>query len=280
MSSGSERLRDDNARGFDALAGGYDEMAGEGVNAVFDAFRSVVRGILLERFPRGGRLADIGCGTGLDLVAMVERGYDVTGVEPSAKMAGITRARIDGLPGGLRSHGRVVEAPASRLFEAIGAPPVPVLDGAYSNLGPLNAEPDLGAVALGLRATLKPGAFFVASPMSLLCPWEIVWHALTGRPREALRRLRPGMSPVRADAGEHIWTAYYTPDTFLRPFQRDFALVDQRGLGAILPPPYLSRQLERSARAARWLTRADEIVGRFAASAWASDHFVVVLQRR
>jgi len=52
----------------------------------------------LAAIPTGGRLLEIGPGTGKATVALAERGFELTGVELGAQLAAVARRRLAGLP--------------------------------------------------------------------------------------------------------------------------------------------------------------------------------------
>lgn len=78
---------------YDAFAASYDEF-----NHRYKYERWT--GKLLERAESaglaGGRLLDVGCGTGLSFVAMLDRGFEVTGCDISPAMLARARDRADG----------------------------------------------------------------------------------------------------------------------------------------------------------------------------------------
>jgi len=62
----------------------YEEMAAlEGDHWWFRGRRAVVLDLIRRFAPRSGRVLDIGLGTGFNANLMVQRGYEVTGLEPS-----------------------------------------------------------------------------------------------------------------------------------------------------------------------------------------------------
>ncbi len=71
----------DNQDFYDAVSTFYDEMIG------FDESVEKRKTIYKNLIPEGIKLiADLGCGTGLDSLALAQLGYDVTGFDPSEKM--------------------------------------------------------------------------------------------------------------------------------------------------------------------------------------------------
>jgi SAM-dependent methyltransferase len=82
-------LPDDHAElAYDALAPGYDDLT-RGHN--HDGWTALLEGHAHEAGLAGTRLLDVACGTGNTMLPMIERGYEVTGVDVSAAM--LTRAR-------------------------------------------------------------------------------------------------------------------------------------------------------------------------------------------
>ena len=74
---------------FDAIAGEYDESLPAHVVEHYLAKRTAY---VLRHCPRGSGL-DVGCGTGALAVRLAAAGYAMTGVDPSAGMLAVLRAR-------------------------------------------------------------------------------------------------------------------------------------------------------------------------------------------
>jgi SAM-dependent methyltransferase len=77
---------------FDEAAELYDAARPVYPDAVLDEL------IELARIPPGGRLLEIGPGTGKATVALAERGFAITGVELGARLAEVARARLAAFP--------------------------------------------------------------------------------------------------------------------------------------------------------------------------------------
>src|SRR4029077_1210575 len=95
--------------------------------------------------------------------------------------------------------------------------------GAYSNLGALNCVPDLGSVARECARLLKPGGALVFTVIGRICPWEIAYYLRRRRWARAKVRFGHGLVPVGMNE-RTVWTAYYTPNEFYRPFRSHFRL--------------------------------------------------------
>ncbi|HLY52312.1 MAG TPA: hypothetical protein VKQ31_04810, partial [Steroidobacteraceae bacterium] len=77
-----------------------------------------------------------------------------------------------------------------------------------------------------------------------------------------------------------VWTRYYTPREFYRPFRDLFALTHYRGLCVCVPPPYLSGLRERHPHWYRRLWRIDRQVAGWPLLRGIGDHFLIVMRRR
>ncbi len=78
---------------FDEDAELYDRVRPRYPEALFDAL------VLLSRLPSGGRVLEIGCGTGQATLPLAARGHEVTCVELGANMATVARRNLREFPG-------------------------------------------------------------------------------------------------------------------------------------------------------------------------------------
>jgi hypothetical protein len=77
-----------------------------------------------------------------------------------------------------------------------------------------------------------------------------------------------------------VWTHYYTPREFYRPFKSYFRLTHHRGLCVFVPPPYLMQIRQR-----RWdwyqrLWRIDRRLAGWPLLRGIGDHFLIVMRKR
>jgi len=89
---------------FDRVSEQYDAARPTYPAALFDDL------VELARIPPGGRILEIGPGTGKATVALAERGFDVLGVELGSRLAGVARRRLAGFP-----HAEIVVADFEQL---------------------------------------------------------------------------------------------------------------------------------------------------------------------
>lgn len=79
------------ARPFTALAGVYDRIMED---VEYDDWAAYILELARQRGWRGGRLLDVGCGTGNATKPMVEAGLEVVGLDRSESMLAVARAKI------------------------------------------------------------------------------------------------------------------------------------------------------------------------------------------
>ncbi len=257
---------------FDSVAADYDGERGN--NALIQDMRREMWRWLDRTFAPGSRLLDLGCGTGLDAVRMARLGHQVTAIDWSGEMARRTQARATN-----EQLSASVQALSLGAHELEQLPGSGVYDGAYSNLGPLNCVPDLAAVAAQSARLLKTHGALVCTVIGRVCPWEIAHYARRRRWARLAVRYARGFVPVAMN-GHTIWTRYYTPREFYRPFRQHFALTHFRGLCVFAPPPYLTAVRERHARLYERLSRLDRRAGGWPLLRGLGDHFLMVMRRR
>ena len=256
---------------FDSVASLYDGPLGN--NALIQHFRARLWCAVEAELPQGGRLLDLGCGTGIDALHFAMRGYEVVATDWSSAMVARARARV--LEAGLAGR---VQVQALGIQELDCWPPER-FDAIYSDLGPLNCVLDLRAVAHSCAALLGPRGKLVVSVMGRDCPWEFWYYVARADWARARLRHAPHSVPVNLNR-QTVWTRYYTPREFYSAFADEFVLLDYQALGLFMPPPYLIRLVERWRplfTPLRWL---DEHLTRLPRLRDAGDHFLMVLVKR
>lgn len=139
-----ERVPDTAAEAFDALGAEY-ERAFAGLPA-----RDEALAWLADRLPAGARVLDVGCGTGRPAAAVLDAaGCEVTGIDVSAGMLALARARVPGAR---------FEQVDVREFE----PPAGGYDAVVALFSLLQmGRSDLGTVLERIAGWLVPGGHFV-----------------------------------------------------------------------------------------------------------------------
>jgi SAM-dependent methyltransferase len=260
----------DSPAAFDELASGYDETFTSTV--LGRRLRAAVWRRLDACFAPGGRVLELGCGTGEDAVYLAGRGVDVVALDRSAAMVEAARRKVE--RAALADRVRLLRLSIEEWCaapEAAGGR----FDGALSDFGALNCVADLGGVARALSASVRSGGRAVLVVMGPFVPWEWAWFLARGRPRAAFRRLAPGGAAWRG-----VTVRYPRIATVRRAFQPAFEARRVSALGAFLPPSYAGAW---AARRPRLLARLERLERRF--ETWPplpalSDHYLLELERR
>lgn len=257
---------------FDAVAASYDGPRGN--NTLVQAARARTLAAVTRSVTAGAALLDLGCGTGLDAVALGRRGYRVTAIDWSAEMVGQTRERA------ARADNMGIVAVHQVGIHELGRLPAGTFDGAYSNLGALNCVPDLGAAAASIAERLRPGGVLIASVIGRICPWELAIFARKRDWSRAAARWSHGPVPVGL-SGRTVWTRYYSPSEFRSTFApAGFTLRSVRTLGLLVPPPYALAFADRHPRLVAHLQAIEDRIASWPGIRGWGDHFLVVMERR
>lgn len=250
------------ALAFDSIAQEFDARFGAWQSV--SAQRRAVRAALIREFPAGGRILELGGGTGEDAVFLAGRGYRVHLTDPSRAMVSVANRKLVSL--GAQAEVAAAEEMdefANRyLFDGKEK-----FDGAFSNFAPLNCVADLTPVVHGLARLLKPGAPAILVLFGTCCPGEMVTEFVHGRWRQAFRRFKTGRVPVRL-SGRQFDIVYHRRRALRRAFAPWFELEKTHGIGITVPPsgaePWISQQpglLASMERIDRVLTRRLAIFG-------------------
>jgi SAM-dependent methyltransferase len=240
---------------FDKLAERYDALWSE--SAIGREQRAAVWRQIDLLFQSGDRVLDVGCGTGVDAIHLMERGIQVYAIDASREMARVARAR------GVDAHQLAAEA----LEELTGE-----FDGAISNFGALNCVSDLANVARTLGRLVRVGAHAVICLAGRCCAWETI-HYLGRRDfAKAVRRWNP--RGCEASLGVHV--EYPSVRHLARVFQHDFRLTGWCGVGLFVPPSYVEGISDKSIR---WLAAADRRLACKPVLRALADHRLLVFQR-
>jgi len=267
-----ERALADTRRAFDQVAADYGRS--NAANRVLVAMRERVLGAVGDRVSPGARLLDLGCGPGCDVETLARAGFHVTAIDWSPAMVSEARQRI--ASAGLDRAADVVHLGIHELDRLAPS----AFDAAYSNFGPLNCVPSLEQSARLIADRLRPGGVLVASVIGRWCPWEIALFASRGDWRRLRVRFGRAAAAVPLD-GHVVWTRYYSPGEFLRPFAAaGFDVDDVRGLGVFVPPPYMQAFAERHAALVDRLQRLDDLLAGLPGLRALGDHFLVALEKR
>lgn len=244
------------ALAFDAIAPTFDPRFGAWRSVA--AQRRAVRGALLQVFPKGSYIFELGGGTGEDAAFMAGHGYDVLLTDPSPAMAALAQSKLSGFHARAAvTGGEEMEDFAARHLSAGGKR----FDGAFSNFAPLNCIVDLRPVARGLAQLLKPGAPAMLVLFGTLCPGEMVTEILNHRLNRALRRCKRGELTARLGKREFP-IVYHRRAALERAFAPWFRLEKRLGIGVTVPPSGAEPWISEHSRLLRVMESIDRVIAR------------------
>ena len=281
------RAEDPRAAAWNSVSARYDDD--ERSNSLLGGLRRKFHATLTEWICPGQRVLDLGCGTGIDAMWLLDRGVRVTAIDISAEMIRILREKASRRGFAEKDPPNPATLTASRPLEThvlslddlerFLPEEEGLYDGAVANFGSLNCVQDLPRLCKTLARLIRPGGYVVAAVMNRTCAWETLYHLLRVRPRRAFRRWGEGMKTV--NVGGHLIEIWYpSPRSFASCFRSEFDAVDVRPHSLLLPPPYLDRLMRRGPRVHRLLEKWEERVSNWSRGPSLADHFLTVMRRR
>lgn len=259
---------------FDAVAPGYDGPLGN--NALVQRLRARLRGAVLERLRTTSSeqsLLDLGCGPGQDAEFFARRGDRVMAIDWAPGMVEEARQRV--ARAGLSASVDILHVGIHQLDRLSGH----LFDGIYSNLGPLNCVPDLSAAARAIFGLLRSRGWLITSVIGRVCPWELMLFAVTRNWTRSRLRFDKAAVPVPLER-RTVWTRYYAPSEFRAAFEAaGFQHAWHRGLGLLVPPPYMLAFAERHPRLIDVLQAAEDHIAAWPGVREWGDHFLIVMRK-
>ncbi len=203
---------------FDQLASNYDRLWTR--SKVGRLQREAVWRRIEALFEPGQTVLDLGCGTGVDALRLMEAGLEVRAIDASPEMVRIARERgVDAEILPIEKCGLLNER-----FDAI-----------LSNFGALNCVEDLESLRQPLARLVRPGGYLAICVMGRFCLWETAWNLLHRQPGKAFRRW-----PKSAMSSLGIRVFYPSKQDLERAFRPQFRLVNWCGIGWSVPPSYVT----------------------------------------
>jgi SAM-dependent methyltransferase len=258
---------------FDNVAAEYDHhITGNRMNRLL---RQRSLAWLEPRFAGARRLLEIGCGSGMETLPLLQAGHEIVAVDISEQMLATVRSKAEQAGLADRLHTQHLRArDLARLLPDLGAG---TLDGAYSTYGALNCEPDLAPVPGALRQLLKPGAPFVAGVYNRWCLFEIAGYGASLQTARAFGRRG---NPVPVGSSRFCVDVYaHSVADFRRLFRTGFSVERVEGVPVMLPPSDLVGYAEKFSRHFDRLAGWDAWVGARWPFNQLGDHFLMTFVR-
>jgi SAM-dependent methyltransferase len=253
---------------YDAIAADYDQqVSGD------DWMRRALHRHHARLFSPGQWVLDVGCGTGLDSLALAQQGVRVTGVDGSAAM--LEQLRSKASRAGLDHLVAAYVLPIESLHElAVGQGP---FDGIVSSFASLSSLPDLQGFASDAATLVRPGGRVVLHQLNRFSLWEWLGYVVHRDFRSARALGRASRRRFTIGGQSIVHSLYFADEAYRLFFARWFLKHDCYGLGALVPPHTVTRVPRRAVQALEWL---DLNLGRWRGLRDAGRFFVLDLERR
>ena len=232
--------------------------------------RRVLHAHYARVFRPGMRVLDVGCGTGIDALALARRGIAVVAVDFSPGMVAELRAKLVAIAPGSQVEARVLSV--EQLHELRGQR----FDGLISAFAGLSAVDDLGGFASNAAELVRPGGHVVLHMLNRFSTWEWLGYATRSNWTAAreVGRLRTREFTIGGERVRH--RLYFGRELYQAAFEPAFALRDSYALGALRPPHTVRRLPDPIVRTLEWL---DVRTGHWPLLRDAGRFFVLDLER-
>ncbi|MCI4325857.1 MAG: methyltransferase domain-containing protein [Thermoplasmata archaeon] len=259
---------------FDNVAEEYDHhITGNRMNRLLRD-RSLAQ--LRATFAGRRHLLEVGCGSGMETLPLLQAGHEVVAVDISERMLAVVRRKAR--DAGVSERLRTVKLRARDLADLGSVDQLPELDAAYSTYGALNCEPELGPMAEALGRLLRRGSPLILGVYNRWCLFELAGYSLALQGHRALGRRT---NPVLVGSSRFCIDVYaYSVSDVDRSFRPWFERRRIEGVPALLPPSDLTSYAERFARRFDRLARWDAALGRRFPFSHLGDHFLATYERR
>lgn len=252
------------AAAFSRKAGIYDAFGQDHAN--LSRMRGKVYDQLARWTPARSHILELNAGTGLDAVALLQRGYRVHATDISPGMVAEMERKRAALE--LGDCFSVQQCSFTKLHQVAGGP----FDAVFSNFGGLNCVADLTAVTRQLPQLLKPGGVLTWVIMPSICPWELA--LLPKDWRVATRRLRRGGVQANVE-GVAFQTYYFTPGQVKKALGPAFHTLALSGLSIVTPTADNDRFAKQHPRLFHWLAWLDDHLSRLPLFNRTGDFFIL-----
>jgi ubiquinone/menaquinone biosynthesis C-methylase UbiE len=258
------------ALAFDSLAAKYDDLFTRSM--IGRAQRGAVWEILTDTFEPGSHILELNCGTGEDALFLAKHDISVVACDASERMIETARRRMQSEdPGAPIQFKLLATEHLSKLDQGN------LFDGAFSNFSGLNCVADLNQTARDLAALVALGAPVLICLSTRFCLSEVVWFALHGQFRKAVRRFS-GFATVKVGSYT-VKVNYPTLRAVRRSFSSFFRMRSCIGIGIAVPPSYLEPIVRRHPRLLDVCRRIDRAISHLPWFRTIGDHMLIQFER-
>ena len=241
-------------------------------NPILQWMRTKVRTSVLSLLKKQAHILELNCGTGIDTVFFAEQGFHVTATDIAPGML----EQLDKKRKSLHLEDRIDIQQCS--FNNLQDLKEKKFDHVFSNFGGLNCTENLDKVIQDIKQLLYPGGTATLVVMPPICLWELAL-ALKGNFKTAFRRFKKNGAVSHLE-GINFTTWYYTPKYIARSFGKDFSVKEIKGLGIIVPPPYLYHVAINHPKLFKILTKVESKIGSLKPFRSFGDHYLISVQKK
>lgn len=240
-------------------------------NPIIQWMRNKIRSHVLSQCMPGGRMLELNAGTGLDAVFFAQHGLFVYATDNAEGMINELNRKAEKLNLG----DKISTEKCS--FTELDKLQTKEFDYIFSNFGGLNCTDRLDEVIQSFSHLLKSGGKATLVIMPPVSPWELLM-SLKGNFKVAFRRLKKNGTPSNVE-GVSFKSYYYSPRSVAKMFGNNYNVIAIKGLGSIVPPPFLDKYAVKSPGLFKILTVMENAVSNaWPFNAWA-DHFIITMQK-
>ncbi|WP_375175182.1 class I SAM-dependent methyltransferase [Pseudooceanicola sp.] len=264
-------MRDRADPAFDGVAAGYDARFTN--QPITRHLRAEVMETVFSLLPaRGGKVLEVGCGTGADARSLADRGHRVLATDAAPEMLRLAEAKAGERQDFECALWRIGDAVPPQVTE--GAP----YDMVFSNFGALNCVEDLPGFGQDCAALVRPGGHVVLVLINRWCLMEVLLGALR-RDRTSMTRRFRKIRDTRLEDGTRLRVHFPSTRDVAAAIGASFSLIRREPVGVFLPPSEYFESFQRRPRLLRAVFWLDRTLGHLWPLFRLGDHVLIVLRR-
>jgi|SRR6185312_10367163 len=254
---------------FSKQSSSFDEA--DAGNEILQWMRTRVRENVMKFWHKREHILELNAGTGIDAIYFAQKGCYVHATDNATGMLRILEKKV-------REHNLQDKITTQNCsFLELENIKDRKFDHIFSNFGGLNCTPKLEEVIKSFSPLLKPCGTITLVLMPPICPWEML-YALKGNFKLAFRRFKKNGTPSHLE-GVRFTTWYYKLEDVIEMLGDDYEILNIRGLGITVPPPFLGDFAQKHRVLFKKLTSIeDSIATKAPYYSWA-DHFMITAMK-
>lgn len=254
---------------FSKQSSTFDET--DAGNEVLQWMRSRIREDVMKFWHKREHILELNAGTGIDALYFAQKGFYVHATDNAPGMLRILEKKVREN----QLQDKISTQHCSFLeLENIGDRK---FDHIFSNFGGLNCTPKLDKVIASFSPLLKPCGTVTMVLMPPVCPWEML-YVLKGNFKLAFRRFKRNGTISHLE-GVRFTTWYYKLDNVIKMLQDNYEILNVRGLGITVPPPFLGSFPRKHPGLFKKLTTIEDSISTKAPYYSWADHFMITAMK-